>query len=53
MDSALLASAGVDTVVFGPSGGGAHAREEWVDVDSVIKTAAVLAGTAVSYCGMG
>ncbi len=52
MDSALLASAGVDTVVFGPTGGGAHAHEEWVDIDSVMKTAAVLAGAAVSYCGM-
>ncbi|MEE8526177.1 MAG: M20/M25/M40 family metallo-hydrolase [Thermoanaerobaculia bacterium] len=52
MDSALLASAGVDTVVFGPAGSGAHAREEWVDIESVMKTAAVLAGTAVSYCGL-
>src|SRR6185436_12036637 len=35
MDSALLAAAGVETVVLGPTGAGAHAAEEWVDVQSV------------------
>ncbi len=50
MDSALLASAGVDTVVFGPSGAGAHAAVEWVDLDSVEKTAEVLALAAIDYC---
>lgn len=52
MDSALLAGAGVDTVVFGPAGGGAHAAEEWVDLDSVARLAAVLARSAVAYCGV-
>lgn len=51
MDSALLASAGVEAVVFGPAGAGAHAAEEWVDLASVVQTARVLAGTAVRYCG--
>jgi acetylornithine deacetylase len=50
MDSALLAGAGVETVVFGPAGTGAHAEEEWVDVESMERCAAVLAATAVSYC---
>jgi acetylornithine deacetylase len=49
MDSALLATAGVDTVVFGPSGAGAHAAEEGVDLASVITLAEVLAATAISY----
>lgn len=51
MDSALLAGAGVDTVVFGPAGGGAHASEEWVDLASVARLARILAGSAVAYCG--
>lgn len=50
MDSALLAAAGVDTVVFGPHGDGAHAAEEWVDVDSVIQTAEVLVETTRTWC---
>jgi len=33
MDSAILAAAGVETVVCGPAGAGAHAAEEWVDLD--------------------
>lgn len=52
MDSALLAAAGVETVIFGPSGGGAHAREEWVDLESVYRLAEILAGAAIRYCGV-
>jgi acetylornithine deacetylase len=51
MDSALLAAAGIDTVVFGPHGAGAHAKEEWVEVESVLRVARVLAEAARSYCG--
>lgn len=51
MDSAVLAEAGADTVVFGPAGTGAHAAEEWVDLDSVMGTARILADAAVAYCG--
>jgi len=51
LDSALLASAGIEAVVMGPAGTGAHAAEEWVDLDSVVDLAAVLAETAVRYCG--
>lgn len=50
MDAALLRAAGTETVVFGPDGAGAHAAEEWVDVDSVYRTAAVLAESARRYC---
>lgn len=53
MDSALLASAGVETVVIGPHGAGAHAAEEWVSLDSVAELAAILAGAAIRYCGAG
>ena len=51
MDSALLAEAGVETVVFGPGGAGAHAAEEWVDLESVFAVAAVLAQLVAEYCG--
>ncbi len=50
MDAALLSAAGVETVVIGPSGGGAHSREEWVDLESVFCLAQILARTAVNYC---
>ena len=51
MDSAILAAAGVETVVCGPAGAGAHAAEEWVDLDSVVRLATALAGAARRYCG--
>lgn len=50
MDAAILAANGVETVVCGPAGTGAHAHEEWVDLDSVEKLAAALAGAAREYC---
>ncbi len=50
MDAALLADAGIDTVVFGPTGAGAHAAEEWVDLESVTQVAAVLASAAAIFC---
>jgi acetylornithine deacetylase len=51
MDTAILAAAGVEAVALGPTGAGAHAAEEWVDLQSVADVAAILAATAVSYCG--
>ena len=51
MDAALFSAAGVDTVVIGPAGSGAHADEEWVDLASVEKLAEILARTAIEYCG--
>jgi len=50
MDSALLQAAGVETVVCGTAGAGAHANEEWVDLESVFKLAEILAETAIDYC---
>jgi len=51
MDSALLAAAGVDTVVIGPAGEGAHADVEWVDIASCARLAEILAGAAVRTLG--
>jgi len=51
MDAALLGAAGIDTVTIGPSGGGAHADVEWVDLRSVEQVADILARSAREYCG--
>jgi acetylornithine deacetylase len=51
MDAALLQAAGVETVVCGATGAGAHSDVEWVDVESVIQLAEILAEAAVDYCG--
>ena len=51
MDSALTQAAGVDSVVIGPHGAGAHADVEWVDLDSCAQLAEILAEAAVEYCG--
>ena len=50
LDSAILAQAGIPTVIFGPSGEGAHAAVEYVDVNSVITTAEVLVRSITNFC---
>jgi acetylornithine deacetylase/succinyl-diaminopimelate desuccinylase-like protein len=49
-DSALLSSAGIPTVVFGPAGEGAHAVEEWVDLASAERCAEICAAVARELC---
>lgn len=44
-DCALLADAGIPTVLFGVDGGGAHAATEWVDLDSLHTVTATLTDT--------
>ena len=50
MDSALLADAGIDTVIVGPTGDGLHSDLEWVDVESVYQLAHILQQCALAYC---
>lgn len=50
MDAAFLAAAGIETVVIGPAGAGAHAAEEWVDLGSVGQLAEILAAAARAFC---
>jgi acetylornithine deacetylase len=50
MDAALLQAAGVETVVCGATGAGAHSDTEWVELDSVIQLAEILAEAAIEYC---
>ena len=49
-DSALIAAAGIPTVLYGPVGDGAHAVEEWVDLSSVEKTRDVVLAVASEWC---
>ncbi len=50
-DAALLAEAGIPTVVYGPAGDGAHADVEWVDLASVERCYGVLLATVLEFCG--
>jgi acetylornithine deacetylase len=50
-DSALLAGAGIPTVLFGPIGEGAHAEVEWIDVASLEQCVEIYVGVAVDLCG--
>jgi acetylornithine deacetylase len=45
-DSGLLSAAGIPTVLFGPTGDGAHAVEEWVDLASLERCSDVYLDTA-------
>ena len=49
-DSALLAAAGIPTVLFGPLGEGAHAEIEWVDVESLEQCVEIYADVAAELC---
>ena len=50
-DSALLAGAGIPTVLFGPTGDGAHAVVEWVDVAAAERCLEVYVDAAAEFCG--
>ena len=45
-DAAILAGAGIPSVLFGPAGAGLHSLEEWVDIPSVLTCRDVLVGLA-------
>ena len=51
MDAAIFADAGMATVDYGPTGEGAHAAVEWVELASVVRCARVLADAARRICG--
>ena len=50
-DAAILADAGIDALLLGPIGEGAHAAEEWVDVQSLMDFAAMLTEIVAEFCG--
>ena len=49
-DAALVAAAGIPTVLFGPSGAGAHAEVEWVDIPSLERVHDVVVAAATEWC---
>jgi acetylornithine deacetylase len=49
-DAALIAGAGIPTVLFGPAGEGAHAAVEWVDLASLDRVRDVALRVAAEWC---
>ena len=49
-DSALLAAAGIPTVLFGPRGEGAHAEVEWVDIADLERCVEIYTAAAADIC---
>jgi acetylornithine deacetylase len=49
-DAALIAGAGIPTVLFGPAGEGAHAAVEWVDLASLERVRDVVTRVAAEWC---
>lgn len=49
-DAAFIAAAGISTVLFGPSGDGAHAEVEWVGIDATVACARTLTSVARRFC---
>jgi acetylornithine deacetylase len=49
-DSALLAGAGIPTVLFGPRGEGAHGEVEWVDVGDLERCVEIYVAVATELC---
>ena len=49
-DAALLAQAGIPSVIFGPKGKGLHSAVEYVELESVVNTAEIIANTIIDFC---
>ena len=50
-DAGLIADAGIPCLLFGVTGGGAHAAVEWVLESSIHQVTEILTGTIVEFCG--
>jgi acetylornithine deacetylase/succinyl-diaminopimelate desuccinylase-like protein len=50
-DAGLVQEAGIPCILLGVTGGGAHADEEWAEVDSIRRLADVLEGAVLDFCG--
>jgi len=51
MDTQIIYSKGIPAVAHGPNGYGAHAKEEWVDLQSVYETAQIHWYAIKEFCG--
>jgi acetylornithine deacetylase len=49
-DAAVLGSAGIPSVLFGPGGAGLHSTEEYVEVQDVLRCRDTLAALARAWC---
>lgn len=49
-DCALLAAEGIPALLWGPIGEGLHAKEEWVDVESIRTVSSALTSIARKFC---
>jgi acetylornithine deacetylase len=49
-DAALLAEAGIPTVLFGVDGAGAHAAPEWVDLNSLHDATRAIECAVSAWC---
>ncbi|KAJ5633676.1 hypothetical protein N7528_001518 [Penicillium herquei] len=49
-DAALLAEAGIPSIVFGPSGEGLHSKEEWVSVASLQRMERTFVSLIEEFC---
>lgn len=50
-DAALLADAGIPSVLLGPTGAGLHSAEEWVEIQSCVDLAGTMVEIARRFCG--
>ncbi len=50
-DARFFRDAGIPALYYGPSGGGQHGPDEWVDLASVARVTRVLARVALAWCG--
>ncbi|MEM7798922.1 MAG: M20/M25/M40 family metallo-hydrolase [Chloroflexota bacterium] len=51
-DGAFYAGAGVTPLIYGPNGSGLHGLDEYVEIDSLLESAKVYAGTILRWCGV-
>jgi len=52
LDTQIMTEKGVTAISYGPSGDGAHAKEEWVNLKSVVDVARVQEYVLRSFCGV-
>jgi acetylornithine deacetylase len=52
MDSEIIWNKGIPVVCHGPNGGGAHAKSEWVELESVVNVAKVHEYAIRKFCGV-
>jgi acetylornithine deacetylase len=50
-DAALLATAGIPSIIFGPAGEGPHATLEWVDLESARSCCSIVLAAITEFCG--